>query len=582
MVRGVPPEALYIKSRQVLRDRQTRLPLPVFVKIQAPGEVNVELFSAGGKSHAFPNSVTVGMRAIHRYAFALSNVSGQGRSNQRYWGTIEVLRGPKIPINVKASDAPVPLRFNEEDVSLLARERMLTKVIVLEDPDLALPVSSNPDEPVRLTADVGADPIKLAKGTGELVLVVRIGTRIPSSDELASATEPGSLLIPQTIRKISATGEEQSALAFVYADTGTCNPPQRRDRPAPHFSAPPSAGMPGPKSPAPPAFPIDASGRAGVTYGPGLAAELPLWDDAFRDEYLCDGGDQRPKVGRNLVGDLVNVDPSDTVAEYETAQKRRYTESNRVCVVSPRYAEVTQALLADGYISRLAPGELDRDRNLNEVVQVEADALGERIEAPQGIRMRERASEVAGEQWASEFSEVRVLDAFNLSIGWAAMIGSTGPKDLTGAQNAEVIRRVQFVKDMTQVQFPQAFGLIQGAVEVRDAWKPQVVDMVEPPPKRPGRLILEKSASTSIAKIGDVVGFIIKYTNTGEAPITDLAVVDSLLSRLEYVPGSALSSREAVFTTQDNEVGSSTLRWEIPSELKGGESGMVYFKAKVR
>jgi uncharacterized repeat protein (TIGR01451 family) len=196
--------------------------------------------------------------------------------------------------------------------------------------------------------------------------------------------------------------------------------------------------------------------------------------------------------------------------------------------------------------------------------------------------MRQRPSEVDGAQWAGEFTEVRFLDGFNLTIGWAAMNGSTGPKDLTGAMNAEVIRRVQFVKDMTQVQFPQAFGLIQGAVEVRDVWQPQVVDMVEPPPRRPGKLVLEKSASTTVAKVGDVVGFIIKYTNVGELPITDLAVVDSLLSRLEYVPGSALSSREAVFTTRDNEVGSSILRWEIPSQLKGGESGMVYFKAKIR
>ena len=64
--------------------------------------------------------------------------------------------------------------------------------------------------------------------------------------------------------------------------------------------------------------------------------------------------------------------------------------------------------------------------------------------------------------------------------------------------------------------------------------------------------------------------------------MTDVAVTDSLSGRLEYVPGSAQSDREAVFTMQANEAGSSVLRWEIGGTLAPGDTGRVKFKVKVR
>jgi uncharacterized repeat protein (TIGR01451 family) len=82
--------------------------------------------------------------------------------------------------------------------------------------------------------------------------------------------------------------------------------------------------------------------------------------------------------------------------------------------------------------------------------------------------------------------------------------------------------------------------------------------------------------------VGDVVTFTLRYSNHGGKPMTDIAVSDSLSGRLEYVPGSAESDREAVFTLQENEASSAILRWEIGGTLQPGETGKLRFKARVR
>ena len=83
-------------------------------------------------------------------------------------------------------------------------------------------------------------------------------------------------------------------------------------------------------------------------------------------------------------------------------------------------------------------------------------------------------------------------------------------------------------------------------------------------------------------QLGDLVTFYLRYKNEGSHPITGVVVSDSLTARLEYVPNSARSDRDALFTTTPNEADSSVLRWEITGALPGGQTGTVCFQARVR
>ncbi|HQR43157.1 MAG TPA: hypothetical protein PLX97_10750, partial [Gemmatales bacterium] len=88
--------------------------------------------------------------------------------------------------------------------------------------------------------------------------------------------------------------------------------------------------------------------------------------------------------------------------------------------------------------------------------------------------------------------------------------------------------------------------------------------------------------STDKAQIGDTVTFTIKYKNGSCQAIHDVAIADSLASRFEYVPGTAKSTREAIFVTTTNEAGSLVLRWEIKDPVPAKQGGEVTFQARVR
>jgi uncharacterized repeat protein (TIGR01451 family) len=98
----------------------------------------------------------------------------------------------------------------------------------------------------------------------------------------------------------------------------------------------------------------------------------------------------------------------------------------------------------------------------------------------------------------------------------------------------------------------------------------------------PAPLKLCKTSDKKCAHVGDVATFTLKYTNPGGQPINDVVVSDSLTARLEYVPDTQKSDRDAVFTTQPNEVGSQILRWQVNGTLMPGESGTVSFQVRIR
>jgi uncharacterized repeat protein (TIGR01451 family) len=104
---------------------------------------------------------------------------------------------------------------------------------------------------------------------------------------------------------------------------------------------------------------------------------------------------------------------------------------------------------------------------------------------------------------------------------------------------------------------------------------------VETPPDRPGLAVI-KRASAIEAEPGDKVTYAIIYRNMGNTPITGVAIVDSLLPRLEYVKGSARGPEGTSFTTAVNRAEATELRWELPGVLAPGATGYVSFEAVVR
>jgi uncharacterized repeat protein (TIGR01451 family) len=96
------------------------------------------------------------------------------------------------------------------------------------------------------------------------------------------------------------------------------------------------------------------------------------------------------------------------------------------------------------------------------------------------------------------------------------------------------------------------------------------------------RLRIVKVASTPVAEPGDEVSFTIRFDNVGNQPIGSVEIIDSLTTRLEYVPNSAQCSLQARFATQANEGDSLVVRCVLSDPLPAGKGGVFRFRCIVR
>ncbi len=187
-----------------------------------------------------------------------------------------------------------------------------------------------------------------------------------------------------------------------------------------------------------------------------------------------------------------------------------------------------------------------------------------------------------------------MLDAVDVPLGPIALLGTKAVLTLTEIERTRLVKQIELARQLsTRIKVQGVEQVVGTAVVGRIEAGPQIVraeaetrdltvccNEVPCPPDKP--LVLIKCADRQAAKVGDVVMFMLKYSNHGGKPITDVAVTDSLTTRLEYIAGSAQSDRPAVFTTQANEAGSLILRWEITGRLLPGTSGVVRFQARIR
>jgi len=263
---------------------------------------------------------------------------------------------------------------------------------------------------------------------------------------------------------------------------------------------------------------------------------VPLYDPILgpkplTEECMHDGGDIGARAGFGPDGELHGLDPSDTVAEYvDGCGRRKIAISNRVCVCVPRFAVIRTELTPRGYENALTPGNLQKLQP-PVILRVKAPpVINEQVEQPEQLLTRKRPNVIKG---------VEGIVILEQALQTGLVVGEMG----------------------TQV----------------------IIGVCEQKCEKPAcPLVLTKCVDRKEAQIGDVVTFTLRYSNPGGKPITNVVVSDSLTARLEYVPGSGKTDRDAVFTTQPNEVGSQILRWQLSAPLQPGQTGVITFQAKIR
>jgi uncharacterized repeat protein (TIGR01451 family) len=298
-------------------------------------------------------------------------------------------------------------------------------------------------------------------------------------------------------------------------------------------------------------------------------------------EYIFDGGDLEPGMVLRKDGSVIGIDPTDTVAYYQTeAGTICVRPSNRVPIYAPRFGAVRQ--VSGVQLSTRAIGATPIIAPLNVVQLDEANLASTMVQPVSPL----------GQQ------QVSLIDAFEENYG-GKPIAQVIPverlsKALVPNQNIESQNPRMIMEDETAVlgrilerveiaSLPESVVVLvdgRAASVTRSTLRAQDVYLYEMPDKCSLRLC--KSTSHTIVNPGDIVRFTLRFDNVGVKPLSNAVIVDSLSPRLDYIDGSQQCSVETRFSATPNDVGSMVLQWEIADSIDSSEGGVISFDCRVR
>ncbi|WP_029630488.1 DUF11 domain-containing protein [Zavarzinella formosa] len=461
---GVPPVPVYP-------------PAPfLFVKVNGPKGTDVTYHPA--TPQAVTTSDPVGLKPGYPYRLQLSNIPDH--KDVAFYPSIEVRGILSHRPGFYPVKHPVPIIFTEQDIQKVSEGKMITKIYYLESPDKALPVPSDPNEPLEFLAESEAEAIKEARERGRPMLIVRLGERPFTKNELARENVPATIYFPAL-----------------------------QNNPTP---------------PIPPMFAFTLVQPFDPILGPkGCDAEC-----------LHDGGDSGARMGVGPDGKLRGLDPSDTAMQYTTPRGSKVSPSNRVSLCVPRFV----------------------------AARIETGTAGHHmVQNPeQGISIRPVAG-LGGRTIVTQAANLEQVGAVKADQRASGMESKIGPGILDQWSGA-----------------PKGLANVQGTLVAAQITGPDEISSV---PSH--QFMIAKSVDPANAdRIGQEVTFYLRFSNPTNEVMTNVIINDSLTARLEYVEGSAKSSRPSTFTNQGNEAGSSLLKWVLDGKLLPGEFGVISFKAKIK
>lgn len=162
---------------------------PVEVMVPSGARVSVNVGGQFDEPHA--GSVVAGMQIGPVYQLKISNIPYY--EGFEIFPTIEVINR-LYPPEGKSIRFPIPIQFTQEEFELALSGRYVTRVVYLEDHESALPVQDDPARQRYFEAGPGEDPLQVADKFGRPMLIMRMGSRVPSPEDIAHS--PANLAPP--------------------------------------------------------------------------------------------------------------------------------------------------------------------------------------------------------------------------------------------------------------------------------------------------------------------------------------------------------------------------------------------------
>lgn len=145
------------------------------VQFTAQNEMKVSL-AADGEWTDESDKVLTGLTLGQAYRLKVSNLAlFPGKA---VYPTIEVIDRTYPPVGMELR-FPIPIVFNEDDVRLAMQGMFVTRVVYVEDPQMAIPGAQKPGEQLWHDAGSSANALEVADRLGRPVAIVRLGGRVP-------------------------------------------------------------------------------------------------------------------------------------------------------------------------------------------------------------------------------------------------------------------------------------------------------------------------------------------------------------------------------------------------------------------
>ena len=161
-------------------------PLPGYyqpVAIKGPAGASVSLVADGRFEQAQPGPRKVGLLIGAVYRLAVSNIPLN--PGLEVYPTIELIDRLYPPLGQERRFA-IPVELTQEDLQLALEGKFVTRVIYLEDPQNPTPVQQINNASAWFDVGPGRDPLAVADALGRPVAILRLGGRVPDSEEVSS------------------------------------------------------------------------------------------------------------------------------------------------------------------------------------------------------------------------------------------------------------------------------------------------------------------------------------------------------------------------------------------------------------
>ena len=304
---------------------------------------------------------------------------------------------------------------------------------------------------------------------------------------------------------------------------------------------------------------------------------------------VCDGGDANAPARPDGQFNIVGLSAGDTVARYRAANRSlaagedaaRTSDiavSNRTCIYTPRFGSVRQVVRLHEEKLPIGPGGVTADASVTSdtaLQPVSRAAQWVSLHAARrsdcGLAVEERSGPLG----------VATSDLPNESFGQAHVA------ERAAEAHAGLARRDQRIAETVGFDIPITWTRLNAANAVINEQTADIVSASQGTAtlrvESPGRaeLTLCKRAGNDSARVGEEIDFTIAFLNSGDVPLTDVVIVDTLPGRLELVEDSPAANLPAEISLSTADDGSRVISWKLQNTLDAGQTGFVRLRTVV-